>query len=124
MLRMPRTLLEDNRPRSRPSAKPARAGPPVPAADRPELENAINAAALLWLTGESERACSLMEGLLAQAGDEPTLLNNLALSYLVNGRVSRALALLTRAARLAPGDRLIAANLARLRSRQTRASGY
>ena len=109
------TPLERDRKFSEAASPPALAGLSATAVDYLQLEETANAAALLWLTGYSERACVMMEGLLAHAGNEPTLLNNLAMSHLFTGRVGRACDLLTRAATLVPADRLIAGNLAKIR---------
>lgn len=65
--------------------------------------------------GDPEQAAAQFEQALEVNPFDPVALNNLAVAKAEAGDYNQALALLERAARLAPEDRRIAANLSRLR---------
>lgn len=65
--------------------------------------------------GEPDRAALSFEEALRINPFDPVALNNLAAARVEAGDYNRALELLKRAARLAPEDRDVAANLSRLR---------
>ncbi|MCG3181692.1 MAG: hypothetical protein BIFFINMI_04091 [Phycisphaerae bacterium] len=82
----------------------------------PEIvEKVVNTAALLLTVGQSEQVCIILAALNERCGPNADLLNNLAYAHMLGGRQQEAIRIWEEALTLAPGDDLIASNLARAR---------